>query len=108
MRPLPTVDPLVRVEAGGRGEGLAAVVAGERPVPSVSPAQICKGRVQKNLVWNFPHRTGGGVKTAVIMQCYSKTPHHLKTNLQIQTAARARTVPASPAFLAGASASKRS
>ena len=44
MRPLPTVDPLVSVEAGGRGEGLAAVLAGEGPVPSVSPAQICKGR----------------------------------------------------------------
>ena len=62
VRPLPTVDPLVSVEAGGRGEGLAAVVAGERPVPSVSPAQICKGRVQKNLVWNFPHWTGGELK----------------------------------------------
>ena len=50
---------------------------------------------------------GGRVQIAVIMQCYSKIPH-LKMNLQIQTAARARTVPASPAFLAGASASKRS
>ena len=64
MRPLPTVDPLVSVEAGGRGEGLAAVVAGERPVPSVSPAQICKGRGKKKFSVEFSALDGGGVKTA--------------------------------------------
>ena len=37
MRPLPTVDPLVSVEAGGGGEGLAAVLTPVGPVSSVGP-----------------------------------------------------------------------
>ena len=73
MRPLPTVDPLVRVEAGGRGERLAAVVAGERPVPSVSPAQICvcKVRVKKG------HTTGGDLPRVSRQQ--GRTVEHFPT-----------------------------
>ena len=66
VRPLPTVYPGVGVEAGGGGEGLAAVLAGEGPVPSVGPAQICKGRVPKNLVLNFRTERGGGGKLKLL------------------------------------------